>query len=652
MIELKSIQEILGTSFLIPKYQRGYRWTRRQVRDLLSDIDEFMHKDESNAIYCIQPLVVHNHLDVTIDSIRAAQSIQEVKDLLQGTWDVVDGQQRLTTVNILLQYLCNVLGWNLSLYQLQYETRRKHNIDSKTFLNHITEEGTRKTACLNIDYYHFSMAYQEIEKWFSMSCEKKEKAYRTKFLTTLLSQVKFIWYEIEEDTPEEVFTRLNIGKISLTNSELIKALLLNRSNFSFKEIDRVAFEQRRIASQWDEIEYTLQNPEFWLFLNHPNYVKATRIDFIFELIESQNLLGPIDYALYSRLDDYNIFGYFYGYMIKNKANPAIAIKNIWEKVESIFQTMKEWYNNTELYHYIGYLIYAGQYWGQKGYDICSLMDKWHQYQSKTDFKKMFIKSQICRILDAYKCNDLDIEKEVGKKTEWAPLLLLHNIETVIQQNAAIKSNSKYGTGITYRFPFHLLKKEDWNIEHIDSSTENLLTDVNSQQSWLLNSYIGLDDNNLKEKIEKFLKDINSQSLNQDRRQESFRELWTIIVQHEEKDTTPRLDDNEKNLVWNYALLDANTNKGYGNALFPAKRRILIGKDRGVKIMPAKFIDGTIKSGDEERANSAFIPPCTKYVFLKYYSSDASSPLVWSKKDAQDYKNNIAKVLKEYLVNNG
>ena len=56
-IELKAVKDLLGMNFYIPNYQRGYRWTRQQVRDLLGDIKEFMENNSTN-IYCIQPLVV------------------------------------------------------------------------------------------------------------------------------------------------------------------------------------------------------------------------------------------------------------------------------------------------------------------------------------------------------------------------------------------------------------------------------------------------------------------------------------------------------------------------------------------------------------------------------------------------------------------
>ena len=49
-LELKSIAELRNMAFYIPAYQRGYRWTQRQVKDLLKDIFEFSEKKEDAGI--------------------------------------------------------------------------------------------------------------------------------------------------------------------------------------------------------------------------------------------------------------------------------------------------------------------------------------------------------------------------------------------------------------------------------------------------------------------------------------------------------------------------------------------------------------------------------------------------------------------------
>ena len=141
-IEPKSINDLHGMKFFIPSYQRGYRWTEQQVKDLLNDILEFSQKKKQESeYYCLQPLVVKRKDKDVLSSIKAATSIEEVETLLKGSWEVIDGQQRLTTLFIIL----SVLG-ETSVYFLEYETR----IGSEKFLEKIDENKKYD----NIDYYH------------------------------------------------------------------------------------------------------------------------------------------------------------------------------------------------------------------------------------------------------------------------------------------------------------------------------------------------------------------------------------------------------------------------------------------------------------------------------------------------------------------
>lgn len=113
-ISLKPVKELFGMNFFIPDYQRGYRWGTKQVEDLLRDLEEFYESiceaESSKIIYCLQPLVVME------------------KD---NKYIVIDGQQRLTTVKILL----SCLGDNNN-YSVEYQTRDK----SKDFLDKINEQ--------------------------------------------------------------------------------------------------------------------------------------------------------------------------------------------------------------------------------------------------------------------------------------------------------------------------------------------------------------------------------------------------------------------------------------------------------------------------------------------------------------------------------
>lgn len=582
-IKETAVGKLLGMNFSIPGYQRGYRWTEQQVNDLLNDINEF--EPENGSWYCLQPLVVMK------------------KD---EKWEVIDGQQRLTTIYLILA----CLGVT-DKYTIEYETRE----DSKEFLEKISE---------NIDFFYMHKAYETIEKFFDK--KKNQEHFQEDFKDKLLNNVKFIWYEIdEEENPVTVFTRLNMGKIPLTNAELIKALLLNRSNFGAGEgkNETLRLRQQEMASEWDTVEYTLQNDEFWLFLNQPGDNRPTRIDFIFDLICKQDALKVETKDIGT--DEYRTFRYFYKYFQTENADIVFC----WKTVKKYFQIFQEWYNDLELYHYVGYLI-------EQGETVDSLVKEWVSKKTREEFItgiKGKIKESLKNCLDLNK----EYETQGNPKTQCRPLLLLHNIQIVINQNKQME-NSKYGMATFYKFPFHLYKLERWDVEHINSNTTNPETDEETQKEWLVNFYLSADGK-LQDKIKEFFR-----SENEEEKKSLFEDIKKEFPSEQEE-----WSSDEKNRIWNYTLLDSSTNRSYGNAIFSSKRRIIIGKDKGKQIPIPKLQDGQLVMSEEKDAPSAFVPPVTKHIFLKYYSSTVGDHNYWTKKDAESYKKNILDALKEFGV---
>lgn len=68
-------------TFHIPSFQRGYRWEEKHVKDMLDDLYEFVGSNQTS--YFLQPLVVRRTQD-------------------ERVWEVLDGQQRLTTMLLIL----------------------------------------------------------------------------------------------------------------------------------------------------------------------------------------------------------------------------------------------------------------------------------------------------------------------------------------------------------------------------------------------------------------------------------------------------------------------------------------------------------------------------------------------------------------------
>ena len=299
---LMPIKELFGQTFVIPSYQRGYRWGEQQVRDLLDDINEIDDNDPLQK-YCLQPLVVASRKITKKDfqnEINRLNALGDRDDIRKGDitttidkltkWEVIDGQQRLTTISIIIKFL-----GNNAPYTLSYDTRK----DSEQYLrNAVADE---KGSDDNIDYFHMHQCYVTVRNWF----EGKDEKYKEGFLKKLTAKVYFIWYNDESGNPVDTFTRLNINKIALTNAELIKAMLLKQSNFAPHDAtskDDFRLTQLEMATQWDEIEFALQKDEFWYFIHPQEWVKPTRIDFIFELIKDMNCLD------FSVAQNYNLFG--------------------------------------------------------------------------------------------------------------------------------------------------------------------------------------------------------------------------------------------------------------------------------------------------------------------------------------------------------
>ena len=628
-VSLKSLGEIIdeGTGFLIPKYQRGYRWEAEQIDALLDDLVEFCkeieNKKETEEIYCLQPLVV---------------KYDEEND----KYDVIDGQQRLTTITIILKFLdCE---YN---YSIEYETR-KEGKSSIEFLDHIKNK-TETDAAENADFYYMFHARKTVDEFF----KKKKDVDKDAFVETIKKRVNFVWYELDpQEDAVKVFKRLNIGKIKLTESELIKAMFLNSNNFSSSNSERgELLSLVEMANDWDRIEYRLQDDRFWLFFHDTEYNKPTRIDFIFDLIRKEDdKSGQYTTEKYT----YPTFSFFYDEFNRkeNKENKLTFLTAEWKKVKKYYSILEEWYNDDVFFHYIGYLCAIGSS------AIESLFKEWNKCNDKAEFKKKLEKRIAKKIKN---CNNLDrdyFEKGKDNKGEARPILLLHNVLTVIAQNNNIENSSKYNLPDFNRFPFHLFKKENWDVEHIRPN--NLQEFDGERKKNERAKYVFVQHEYYKGKIEEEIEEkyrnyIEKYKAKEDEA-EAFDEFIEALNQLEEDGNTDsqQLDEDEKNKIWNYVLLDASTNREYGNSCYAIKRDFVMKKKKGKKPV-LKVKDNIDSLNDNEDIiekdyidEVAFVPICTENVFSKAYSQYPNNLNVWSKKDAEAYKEDIAEICKEFF----
>ena len=571
---LKPVAEFLDGKhhFFIPSYQRGYRWDRKQVEDLLQDIWDFAKKNQcNNSFYCLQPIVV--------------KAKNETK------WVVIDGQQRLTTLYLLLNYIKKDSRTrfvvNSQLYDLDYDTRK-----TPDFANPRQED--------DIDSYYIFHANKIIEQWFANKENEIDYSALEKVLFNKskdVPQVKFIWYVIQNDDDLDAiksFNNLNKGKIKLTNAELIKALFVLNHTVSINEF----------SFEWNEIENALHDDRFWRFLTNTDYNPATRIDLIFDFLTEKPKDADDDFS-------YRRFQFLYDGDTNNehsefwKRKDISNFKQVWEKVKSVYQLFVYWYEDNQLYHYIGYLLSIGV----KHSDI--------YHELKDCSKKEMIGKLIELIRKHNNITKSDIDElSYNDRKALHKVLLLFNIETSAKMDG-------------YRFPFDKYKTESWDIEHIASQTDNPLNEIKDKITWL--GYVKelySDESNwavLKEKALSLLNELKDKGKDEGNK---FAQVYNEIVQTIEPEDEYSIKD--KDSIANLTLLDAGTNRGYRNAPFPTKRQIIIKKDTSGK----------------------FIPPCTKYIFLKYFTENGQDVSqwknAWKESDGEAYTKKIHETIDKFL----
>ena len=562
-IELREINKLIKEKFFIPTYQRGYRWDTQQVNDILNDIYEFMDKGDikNEEFYCLQPIVVKKRSD--------------------NYYDVIDGQQRLTTIMIIQKYL------GKRTYNIEYESRP----GSRDFLNNINQYAEEEYGDKNIDYYFMINAYQSIEKWFEEKVEEEEEySLPDEFSTYIMKYCKVIWYEVDDGADaENIFTRLNIGKIPLTNAELIKALFLKKTNFE-STTSPTYLRQLEIATEWDQIENTLQNDKIWYFIN-PQYEMSleTRIEYIFDIIAGNNY----------REGDYYTFYRFSELLELNN------IFTIWDEIKEYFRTIIEWYNNQILFHLIGFITSS-----TIDVSVEELLSEYFNKEYKKDEFLGYIKSIIAKHFEGINIEELSYDYSSDQPII-RDILLLFNVITVMKKSSAYS-----------RFPFDSYNKNHWSLEHIHA--QNCEGIGNSKELWLawidehLSSFKQFTDEKYKAVVE-VLEEVDRDNITF----EEFDNLFNNICLMIQDDYGIDLHD-----ITNLALLDVSSNSSISNNFFDVKRKMIVNMD---------------KNGD-------FIPVCTRNVFLKYYSEDVSQIHYWSGSDRKNYLDSINKMLGEFINN--
>ena len=595
--------------FIIPSFQRGYRWERKQVTDLLDDIFSFSAGEQTS--YFLQPLVV-----------KASGEPNN------NEWEVLDGQQRLTTMLLILIKIISRMGdedkeeYKDSLYEIKYLIRP--NLDFKN-------PDPKQT----IDGFYLAEAKNTIDWWF----DAKRKAHadldgikKCLFHPDSSQQVKFIWYEISPDSNDlssiNVFNRLNKGKIGLTSSELIKALfVLDLENNG--DQDNTASGQ--LVMEWNEMERKFQNDNFWYFISNEDRAIQTRIDLLFDFLTQKTNGEDSDYS-------YRLFQNLFDYCNAAKGanvvlNPfwsTIIVDNMktaWRQIKKTFNSLVAWYEDNMFYHYVGFLVNEKSSplsifnSLQEAKSVSARNNPSHEWTRDDSEKtlKGLIREKF-KASNAYLTRDGINKLEYGDSERVRRVLLLFNIELCIK------------TG-NQRFSFDCFKKEKWDIEHVDSQNDSDLQKPEERILWLRNILMILQMEQCKTPlleecsslIQEFDKQVEGERTFSN---ELYASLYKKVNQYFSFDSTAGdssidlvdLSNKNKDSINNLTLLNSDINRSYKDAPFPYKRYFIIQQDQ---------------------EGGHFIPIGTRNLFLKYYSNSKNSSssldlMRWNEADKDSY----------------
>jgi hypothetical protein len=646
--------------FNIPNYQRGYRWTEREVKKLIDDIKSAMAANKDK--YYLQPIVV-----------QAGEAQQKekrgrggVKTYTEQQWSVIDGQQRLTSLFLLLCYLNNA-GPNLSVYHICYENRVSNNEKIKSWLAAVRawdDSGEEafpeiefEPSTDTLDIYYMQMAVKTMEQELGNSSLEWLK----KFDAYIREHVYVLWYQFDQDEgdPIKLFSRINMGKIPLTVAELLKAMILRmdtnavlQETADFTTEETTDIEIRKIkkqveavyrstqiqrAAEWDSMEKQLSDDKFFRFICTDEFNnQENRMDYYFQILylleemtlDNKNLPTPSKEKL---------FDFFEEKVNNDGAN------QIWEKLKALHKIMLDWYLDSEIFHKVGYLVAIHDKNESCANIICDLYSRYENSKNKTDFKCTTLQDKIGTKVQALfakiepkkdfastsgdKVNVLQ-NFSYGTDQETKAILLLFNVLSAIASP-------------NFRFSFAEVcpLSEKATLEHIFPQKPDPKK---------------LKDNpDFITRVRKEIKKLTGEDFAEfeatgtdEEISEKYSTWWTeacvALGLH-----APGVDAEDRiQKIGNLALLSSKLNTALSNRMFSGKQE-------------------KIKKFDKD---GEYIPLCTHNVFLKYYSiaetddeyeattdNDTAaadqqdiSLMIWTLKDIENHEAAIEAVLRPYL----
>lgn len=554
----------------IPYYQRGYRWRRSEVEALLSDINK-----EPDG-YCLQPIV------------------------LKGP-TIVDGQQRLTTITLIRKYL---------------------------ELDDSVARDLLETGRSNIDKFYIKENRKAIEEAFNPDKHIGNVIYDKKVFKEKLNKCRFILCRLDENENEEdVFMRLNAGKIPLSSAEILKSYYLTEENCK-KDCNR-------FRAKWLYIEKALQNDDFYYFFSHDEKNKSeryysSRMDFLLEvyLINKEIIEKERGEDRWEREFDkcYEASPIFAFTAIQEK---HILADDLIDSLENILQSMKLIYDDTELYNLYGFVSCTFS-------DSLLLLSEMSvNYQNDV----ISILKNKARVIvgatDKESLGNLDFYNQ-SQKVKIRNILLLHN---------AIRSTER---GI--RFDYNAYRNDNYDLEHIHARAElKHKKDVQEFCEEVIKEYKGKNEEYLAKFLEKF-KDFCDSYKEEDSQEQNKLELWEDCIWA--LDCKGSVTDDSSSIIgWRYILPDEETDNPADSWRFTSIRNLcLLSASVNRSIGNRSFADKR-RRVTEEFLKGAQLPVTTAEIFSVFISNENYNTAVasiWGRSLGDKYLDDIDKTIGGYL----
>ncbi len=415
----------------IASYQRGYKWTSDEygaVTILLNDLwDAYQaFKNQERKEYYLQYITLK-------------------KSTENRHLEVIDGQQRLTTLSILISVFSLKLEIdNISKSKLEYAIRdnffekhiyTKENLEVLLKMDWDNEHGlifSNDEKSNTQDIYYLFNAALKINSFLTDDSVLKQLEL---FYVFILNYVKIIVNAVDHISSEKVFSNLNSNKVPLTEAELIKGLLLTKysrlhnSDEGKKHFREILEMRMSLGKQWDEMTNWCNRPEInsFFFNNEEGMTALLTLVAINNGYEVEKKANPNEYPLFN----------FY-----HKHGKA---ELIYQNILSTYFILNDWFNEDKVFNLLGYLFFA------KG----SNRSITHYLVKLKHTKSLLLQELIneVRLLIPKNIEDLFYSNE--QDSEIHRVLLALNV---------------FSLGIDKRFNYHRFIEEKWTLEHIFPQT--------------------------------------------------------------------------------------------------------------------------------------------------------------------------------------